>query len=186
MFFCKLNVAYLHHIYSYKLRGMMNRYIRLLLVLSLTILLFTTIPVQAQVEALQVPSVEVPANVETVVRQDVSDLSSARFAVIGDYGLAGPAELDVANQVKSWNPIMTIFFHILASMEQAQVPIDFSRSLEIMIGLQQMPSLILTTSRFQEMSVITTLFRDRCISLCWIVILLNLTVSAKHQFKLFG
>ena len=82
----------------------MNRYIRLLLVLSLTILLFTTIPVQAQVEALQVPSVEVPANVETVVRQDVSDLSSARFAVIGDYGLAGPAELDVANQVKSWNP----------------------------------------------------------------------------------
>lgn len=30
--------------------------------------------------------------------------TSVRFAVIGDYGLAGPAELDVANVVKSWNP----------------------------------------------------------------------------------
>jgi tartrate-resistant acid phosphatase type 5 len=27
-----------------------------------------------------------------------------RFAVIGDYGLAGPAEKDVADLVKSWNP----------------------------------------------------------------------------------
>ncbi len=27
-----------------------------------------------------------------------------RFAVIGDYGIAGQAELDVANQVKSWDP----------------------------------------------------------------------------------
>jgi len=82
----------------------MNRYIKLSLVLTLTFLLFTMIPAQAQAAALQVHSDEVPANFETVVRQDVSGLSSARFAVIGDYGLSGPAELDVANQVKSWNP----------------------------------------------------------------------------------
>jgi len=31
-------------------------------------------------------------------------LSSIRFAVIGDYGSAGPPESDVANLVKSWNP----------------------------------------------------------------------------------
>src|SRR4051812_29681044 len=30
--------------------------------------------------------------------------SSVRFAVIGDYGLAGPAEADVAALVKSWSP----------------------------------------------------------------------------------
>lgn len=29
---------------------------------------------------------------------------TARFAVIGDYGLAGQAELDVANLIKSWQP----------------------------------------------------------------------------------
>ena len=33
-----------------------------------------------------------------------SNPSSVHFAAIGDYGLAGQAELDVANQVKSWNP----------------------------------------------------------------------------------
>jgi peptidoglycan/xylan/chitin deacetylase (PgdA/CDA1 family) len=33
---------------------------------------------------------------------------SIRFAVIGDYGLAGEAELDVANLVKSWNPEFVI------------------------------------------------------------------------------
>lgn len=31
-------------------------------------------------------------------------LASANFAVIGDFGDAGPAEQDVANRVKSWNP----------------------------------------------------------------------------------
>src|SRR3982750_3175768 len=29
---------------------------------------------------------------------------ATRFAVIGDYGSAGEAERDVANEVKSWNP----------------------------------------------------------------------------------
>ena len=38
------------------------------------------------------------------VEQYVSGLSSVHFAVIGDYGSAGKEELDVANQVKSWNP----------------------------------------------------------------------------------
>jgi hypothetical protein len=32
------------------------------------------------------------------------DTPPIRFAVIGDYGIAGQAELDVANQVKSWDP----------------------------------------------------------------------------------
>src|SRR5262245_17274080 len=31
-------------------------------------------------------------------------LSATRFAVIGDYGSAGPVEADVAALVKSWNP----------------------------------------------------------------------------------
>ncbi|MBP9121408.1 MAG: hypothetical protein KBF59_11150, partial [Ignavibacterium sp.] len=30
--------------------------------------------------------------------------SQVKFAAIGDYGLAGPNELTVANLVKSWNP----------------------------------------------------------------------------------
>ena len=30
--------------------------------------------------------------------------SQVKFAAIGDYGLAGPNELAVANLVKSWNP----------------------------------------------------------------------------------
>src|SRR3990172_1293347 len=38
------------------------------------------------------------------VKQYISGPSSVHFAVIGDYGSAGKAELDVANQVKSWNP----------------------------------------------------------------------------------
>lgn len=33
-----------------------------------------------------------------------SSTSSVRFAVIGDFGLAGQQETDVANLVKSWNP----------------------------------------------------------------------------------
>ena len=37
-------------------------------------------------------------------------LSAARFAVIGDFGRAGPIEEDVADLVKSWNPdfILTV------------------------------------------------------------------------------
>jgi tartrate-resistant acid phosphatase type 5 len=35
-------------------------------------------------------------------------LSATRFAVIGDYGLAGQPEADVANLVKSWNPAFVI------------------------------------------------------------------------------
>ncbi|MBI4546462.1 MAG: metallophosphoesterase [Ignavibacteriae bacterium] len=34
--------------------------------------------------------------------------STVRFAVIGDYGLAGQAESDVSNLVKSWNPDLII------------------------------------------------------------------------------
>ena len=34
--------------------------------------------------------------------------STVRFAVIGDYGLVGQAELDVSNLVKSWNPDLII------------------------------------------------------------------------------
>ena len=34
----------------------------------------------------------------------ISNPLSVSFAVIGDYGLAGQAELDVANRVKAWNP----------------------------------------------------------------------------------
>src|SRR2546426_179663 len=37
-------------------------------------------------------------------RQVLAQSSSVRFAVIGDYGYAGQAELDVANLVRSWNP----------------------------------------------------------------------------------
>jgi hypothetical protein len=33
---------------------------------------------------------------------------SVRFAVVGDYGLAGQPEMDVANLVKSWNPDLII------------------------------------------------------------------------------
>ncbi len=40
----------------------------------------------------------------TFVKRYIYDSPSVHFAVIGDYGLAGQAELDVANQVKSWNP----------------------------------------------------------------------------------
>jgi tartrate-resistant acid phosphatase type 5 len=40
----------------------------------------------------------------TFVKGYLSSLASVHFAVIGDYGSAGQAELDVANQVKSWNP----------------------------------------------------------------------------------
>jgi len=35
---------------------------------------------------------------------DSKTFSQVRFAAIGDYGLAGPNELAVANLVKSWNP----------------------------------------------------------------------------------
>ncbi len=35
-------------------------------------------------------------------------VQSIRFAVIGDFGEAGPYELDVANLVKSWNPDLVI------------------------------------------------------------------------------
>ena len=38
------------------------------------------------------------------VKQYIFSPSSVHFAVIGDYGFAGQAELDVADQVKSWNP----------------------------------------------------------------------------------
>jgi len=34
----------------------------------------------------------------------VEEVNSVRFAVIGDYGLAGKEAADVANLVKSWNP----------------------------------------------------------------------------------
>ena len=40
----------------------------------------------------------------TFVKGYLSSSSPVHFAVIGDYGSAGQAELDVANQVKSWNP----------------------------------------------------------------------------------
>jgi len=40
----------------------------------------------------------------TFVKGYLSSLASAHFAVIGDYGSAGQAESDVANQIKSWNP----------------------------------------------------------------------------------
>ncbi len=38
----------------------------------------------------------------------LSDGSSIRFAVIGDYGSDSQAEADVANVVKSWNPSFVI------------------------------------------------------------------------------
>ena len=82
----------------------MNRYIRFLLVLPLAYLLFTTISAQAQTAALPALSEAASSNIENSVIQDVSSSSLARFAVIGDYGLAGPAAGDVANRVKSWNP----------------------------------------------------------------------------------
>ena len=34
----------------------------------------------------------------------ILETETITFAVIGDYGLDGPDELDVANLVKSWNP----------------------------------------------------------------------------------
>ena len=67
----------------------MKQYLRFLSVITLTALLITTIPVHAA---------------ENPYEQNVSNPPAIHFAVIGDYGSAGQAELDVANEVKSWNP----------------------------------------------------------------------------------
>ncbi|MBI5963834.1 MAG: metallophosphoesterase [Chloroflexi bacterium] len=70
----------------------MNRHANFLLVILLPALLAATAPAHA------LPPAKIP------FEQNISNPSSIRFAVIGDYGLSGQAELDVANQVKSWNP----------------------------------------------------------------------------------
>lgn len=67
----------------------MKPYMSSLSVIILTALLITTIPVHAA---------------ENPNEQNVSNPPAIHFAVIGDYGSDGQAELDVANEVKSWNP----------------------------------------------------------------------------------
>ena len=86
----------------------MNRYSKNLLVLLLLPLLFTTVSVKAQVLALPALSNSAWSSFESANKQYNADLSSTHFAVIGDYGLAGQAELDVADRVKSWNPDFVI------------------------------------------------------------------------------
>jgi hypothetical protein len=52
--------------------------------------------------ALFLVGLAIPAGDGTAAARQSS--TSIRFAVIGDFGLAGQQEMDVANLVKSWNP----------------------------------------------------------------------------------
>lgn len=52
--------------------------------------------------ATNLPDTPTPSNTPTTSSPTEKSFSGVRLAVIGDYGLAGPAEGDVANLIKSW------------------------------------------------------------------------------------
>jgi len=62
--------------------------------------------------------------------------ADVRFAVIGDFGEAGPVEEDVANQVKSWNPefIITVGDNNYDNGEAATIDANVGQSYHEFIG----------------------------------------------------
>jgi hypothetical protein len=119
-----------------------------------------------------------------------SSTNSVLFAVIGDFGLAGQREAEVANLVKSWKPdfITTVgdnnylfgassFFLTPVVTAQVRRRIVFFLSSEITIGIRRMLNHITTTSRFRTTNDIMNLLRVLFIFLCLTAIRTSRTES---------